>query len=80
MIWANLLNINHRNNNNKGLSGTDSNMLIKHRIPRMLESQLTPIGEVENDSRFEDSIVTEALLQMTSFRNNSANINTREGD
>ena len=55
-------------------------MLIKHRIPKMLESQLTPIGEVENDSRFEDSIVTEALLQMTSFRNNSANINTREGD
>ena len=46
----------------------------------MLESQLTPIGEVENDSRFEDSIVTEALLQMTSFRNNSANINIREGD
>ena len=73
---------NNSINTNKGLSGTGSNMLMKHRIPRMLESQLTPIGEVENDSRFEDSIVTEALLQMTSFKNNNnnANVDTREGD
>ena len=44
-------------------------MLFKQsRVPRMLESQLTPIGEVQNDSKFmEDSIVTDALLQMTSF-------------
>ena len=56
---------------------------MKHRIPRMLESQLSPIGEVQNDSkfedsivttRFEDSIVTDALLQMTSFSSNSANV------
>ena len=56
---------------------------MKYRIPRMLESQLSPIGEVQNDSkfedsivttRFEDSIVTDALLQMTSFSSNSANV------
>ena len=56
---------------------------MKHRIPRMLESQLSPIGEVQNDSKFEDSIVTtrledsivtDALLQMTSFSSNSTNV------
>ena len=40
----------------------------------MLESQLSPIGEVQNDSKFEDSIVTDALLQMTSFSSNSAHV------
>ena len=59
---------------------------MKHRIPRMLESQLSPIGEVQNDSkfedsmlttRFEDSIVTDDLLKMTSFSSNSANVDGR---
>ena len=39
----------------------------------MLESQLSPIGEVQDDSKIQDSIVTDALLQMTSFSNNGIN-------
>lgn len=45
-----------------------------HRIPHMLESQLSPIGEVPNDSKFEDSIVTESLLQMTSLNSKQETI------
>ncbi len=43
------------------------------KVPKMLEP-LTPIGEVQNDSRFEDSIVTESLLQMTSFSDNNLDL------
>ena len=67
--------IQFKNPSNKITPWMGSNMLMKHRIPRMLESQLSPIGEVQNDSKFEDSIVTDALLQMTSFSSNSANAN-----
>ena len=45
----------------------------------MLEpTQLSPIGEVQDDSKiFQDSIVTDKLLQMTSF---SSNPNKSEDD
>ena len=36
----------------------------------ILTRSVSLIGEVQNDSKFEDSIVTDALLQMTSFTDN----------
>ena len=54
--------------NNKVAPRMGSAMLRK---PRMLETQLSPIGEVQDDSKIQDSIVTDKLLQMTSFSSNN---------
>lgn len=72
------VNINRNGTFVRSIQFNKSNKIspfLKHhqRIPHMLESQLSPIGEVPNDSKFEDSIVTESLLQLTSF-NSKANL------
>ena len=64
---------------NKVTPRMGSSMILRNKVPRMLEpTQLSPIGEVQDDSKiFQDSIVTDKLLQMTSF---SSNPNKSEDD